>query len=118
MTAPDDEPAAHGSTPEGPSTADPGPARRGVLEGLGVAVVAGIGGFAWFSAAGPPSEAERERLEDEQDQQQDQQEDELDEEQDQQDDELDEEQDQQDDEQDEREDEQDEDRSGPDRGRG
>jgi hypothetical protein len=103
VTAPDHGSATDGGTPGGP-------ARRGVLEGLGVAVVAGIGGFAWFRAVGPPSEAERERLEDEQDERQDELEDEQDDQQDQ----LDEQQDELEDEQDD----QDDDRSGPDRGRG
>ena len=58
--------------------------RRAVLEGLVVAVAAGVGGFAWFTTAGPAGE-----------------------------DELDDQQDELEDEQDELEDEQDEDRSGP-----
>jgi len=90
---------------KGPDAADapapdgPGPSRRDVVEGLAVALVAGVGGFAWFSAAGPPSEDEREELEDRRDEEQDELED------------------QQDDEQDDAQD-HDEDRSGPDRGRG
>ena len=83
-----------GTTPDAPAPDDPGPSRRDVVEGLAVALVAGVAGFAWFSASGPPSEGEREELEDRLD------------------DEQDELEDQQDDEQD------DEDRSGPDRGRG
>jgi hypothetical protein len=41
--------------------------RRAVLEGAAVAIVAAVGGFAWFSAVGPPSEEERDAEEDERD---------------------------------------------------
>lgn len=92
--------------PAAPAPDGPGPSRRDVVEGLAVALLAGVGGFAWFSASGPPSESEREELEDQRDEKQDELED-------QQDDEQDGDEDRQDDEQDD-----DEDRSGPDRGRG
>jgi len=87
------------SAPGGPS-----PTRRTVLEGLGVAVVAGVAGFAWFTATGPPSEDERDRGEDEQEEQEDERDDEQDEVEDQR--------------EDQRDDDQDEDRSGPDGGSG
>jgi ribosomal protein L12E/L44/L45/RPP1/RPP2 len=56
MTGPDDRAA--------PDTVH---SRRAVLEGAAVAVVAAVAGFAWFSAAGPPSEEERDAEEDERD---------------------------------------------------
>lgn|GEM_PF-6786779 len=89
----------------------PSPTRRTVLEGLGVAVLAGVAGFAWFTATGPPSEDERDRGEDEQEEQEDERDDEQDDVEDQRDDEQDEQEDQ-------RDDDQDEDRSGPDGGSG
>jgi hypothetical protein len=46
------------------SAPDPVHSRRAVLEGAAVAVVAAVGGFAWFSAVGPPSEDEREHEDD------------------------------------------------------
>ncbi|CAM3462775.1 hypothetical protein [Isoptericola cucumis] len=60
------------------STGGPSPTRRAVLEGLGVAVVGGVAGFAWFNAVGPPPEDERDRLEDERDDVEDRLEDERD----------------------------------------
>lgn len=70
MSAPD------GLTPDGPGPDDTGPddtapTRRAVLEGVGVAVVAAVGGFAWFSATGPTGEDERDDEQDELDDRQD-----------------------------------------------
>lgn len=72
MTGPDDRAAP-----------DPVHSRRAVLEGAAVAVVAAVGGFAWFSAVGPPSEDEREDADDELEDRQDDLEDRLDDRQDQ-----------------------------------
>lgn len=72
MSGPADAPPE--GTPGGAGT----PARRAVLEGLAVAVVAGVGGYAWFAVAGPAGEDERDDLEDRRDDEQDQREDEQD----------------------------------------
>ncbi len=79
MTGPDDR-----------ASPDTVHSRRAVLEGAAVAVVAAVGGFAWFSAVGPPSEEERDAEEDERDAE----EDELEDRQDDLDDRLDDRQDQ------------------------
>ena len=59
--------SAPGGAPGADRPVGPPPTRRAVLEGLGVAVVGAVAGFAWFTAVGPPPEDERERLEDERD---------------------------------------------------
>jgi hypothetical protein len=53
--------------PDDPAALGTVHSRRAVLEGAAVAVVSAVGGFAWFSAVGPPSEDERDAEEDERD---------------------------------------------------